>query len=138
RLRPATPDRARACPRPRSRASPYRRYPWDPCVTSPALASGDLAARVPAARPRSGARQENGEAAPDGAKGKDLPRCGTMAAMLRQALFTLVAAVALTGCSDDPPSIRMLEYSPNAASQGVMSSISGMVNYTDSDGDISQ
>lgn len=61
-----------------------------------------------------------------------------MAAMLRQALFTLVAAFALAGCSDDPPSIRMLEYSPNAASQGVMASISGMVNYTDSDGDISQ
>jgi hypothetical protein len=61
-----------------------------------------------------------------------------MAVMLRQALFTLVAALALAGCSDDPPSIRMLVYSPNAASQGVMASISGTVNYSDPDGDISQ
>ena len=63
-----------------------------------------------------------------------------MTAMLRQALFTLVtvAAMLASGCSDDPPTIRMLKYSPNAAVQGMMATISGTVDYTDSDGDISE
>jgi len=49
-----------------------------------------------------------------------------------------VCVLLLAGCSDDPPEIRNLKYSPNAAITGVMASISGGVNYTDSDGDISQ
>jgi hypothetical protein len=54
--------------------------------------------------------------------------------------FPIAALCALlwAGCSDEPPSIRMLQYSPNAALVGVMSTINGTVNFTDSDGDISQ
>ena len=50
-------------------------------------------------------------------------------------LFALAGAV---GCSDDPPTIRMLQYTPNAALTGTAASINGMMNYVDQDGDISQ
>ncbi len=43
-----------------------------------------------------------------------------------------------SGCADDPPSIRNLQYSPNAAIVGMPSTINGMVDYTDQDNDISQ
>jgi hypothetical protein len=49
----------------------------------------------------------------------------------------LVAAL-LAGCGDDPPTIRNLKYSPNAANVGVMETINIMVDYADSDDDISQ
>jgi hypothetical protein len=59
-----------------------------------------------------------------------------MLAMLRRAFA--VCVLLLAGCSDDPPEIRQLMYSPNAGLVGTMSAISGTVNFTDSDGDISQ
>lgn len=60
--------------------------------------------------------------------------------MLARGMLLALAAAALVtaGCSDDPPTIRNLMYSPNAATTGVMASINGTVDYTDSDGDISQ
>ena len=50
----------------------------------------------------------------------------------------LFALAGVVGCSDDPPTIRMLQYTPNAALTGTAASINGMVNFTDTDGDISQ
>jgi hypothetical protein len=49
-----------------------------------------------------------------------------------------LCGLVLAGCSDDPPTIRMIQYSPNAALVGVMSTINGQVSFTDPDGDISQ
>ena len=52
----------------------------------------------------------------------------------------LVAVVLTAACSDDPPTIRNLKYSPNAGNLGMMNpvTIDAMVDYTDSDDDISQ
>jgi hypothetical protein len=59
-----------------------------------------------------------------------------MLAMLRRVF--VVSLLLLAGCSDDPPEIRQLMYSPNAGLVGAMSAINGTVAFTDSDGDISQ
>jgi hypothetical protein len=52
---------------------------------------------------------------------------------------TLIVLLALAaGCGDEPPSIRNLKYAPNAAVLGTMAQITGSVDYTDQDNDISQ
>src|SRR5689334_20293333 len=54
-------------------------------------------------------------------------------------LLGLVAAGPLVaGCGPEPPSIRMLMYSPNAGFVGQELKVSGSVAYTDPDNDISQ
>lgn len=49
-----------------------------------------------------------------------------------------LTALAVIACSDDPPSISMLLYSPNAGFAGEQTTINGMFNYADQDNDISQ
>jgi hypothetical protein len=59
--------------------------------------------------------------------------------MLAMRLRAIAIAVLLVaGCSDDPPEIRQLMYTPNAGLVGTMATINGTVAFTDSDGDISQ
>lgn len=60
-----------------------------------------------------------------------------MGAMSRVLLAAVVLAAA---CSDDPPEIRNLKYQPNAGNVGMMNpiTVNAMVDYTDSDDDISQ
>lgn len=56
--------------------------------------------------------------------------------MDRRAL--LLGIVLWAGCGPEPPFIRELKYSPNAALLNLETTISGMVAYTDQDNDISQ
>lgn len=58
-------------------------------------------------------------------------------ALLAVALVTLALAT-LAGCGPEAPQIRDLRYSPNAALVGQQTTISGTVQYTDPDNDISQ
>jgi hypothetical protein len=58
--------------------------------------------------------------------------------VIARALSVATLAALLGGCSDDPPTIRNLIYSPNAALVGQEQTINGMVDYSDSDNDISQ
>ncbi len=53
-------------------------------------------------------------------------------------LRLLPLLVVLGGCENEPPFIRDLKYSPNAALVGKETSISGTITYTDVDNDISQ
>jgi hypothetical protein len=51
----------------------------------------------------------------------------------------VLAVLALVaGCDNGVPTIRNLKYSPNAANPGQMETISGTVDYTDSENDVSQ
>ena len=50
----------------------------------------------------------------------------------------VVALVGIAGCSDPPPYIYEMTYSPNAGFTGQMTTIDGMANYTDSANNISQ
>jgi len=54
-------------------------------------------------------------------------------------LCCLVTVAALSsGCENEPPFLRDLKYTPNAALKDVETSIGGSVAYTDVDNDISQ
>jgi hypothetical protein len=50
----------------------------------------------------------------------------------------LLLSVALIGCGPAPPTIRMLQYSPNAGFVNEDNKISGTVLYADADQDVSQ
>jgi|GEM_PF-3437511 len=56
---------------------------------------------------------------------------------MRLSIF-LVCTGLLAGCGPEPPSIRDLKYSPNAALVGMQTTISGSIAYTDNNNDISQ
>jgi len=50
----------------------------------------------------------------------------------------ILLSIGLGACGPEPPSIRDLKYSPNAALVGMQTTISGTVAYTDNNNDISQ
>jgi hypothetical protein len=50
----------------------------------------------------------------------------------------LCAAVLVAGCSDDPPFIQMMTYTPNAGFINTDLTVSGTFNATDDDQDVSQ
>jgi hypothetical protein len=57
--------------------------------------------------------------------------------LMRRALVSFVLVV-LSGCGPEAPQIRDLKYSPNAGLVGEQTTISGTIQYTDPDNDISQ
>jgi hypothetical protein len=63
-----------------------------------------------------------------------LRKLGVVRALLALALLPLLSS----GCGKQAPSIRMLEYSPNAGFQGMDTEIDGTFLFADADQDVSQ